>query len=41
MGPNTRFRMIAETAETRGHGTHTWAAHWKQDLVELLARSGG
>lgn len=39
MGPNTRFRRIEETAETRGHGTHTWAMHWKQDLVELLARS--
>jgi homoserine O-acetyltransferase len=41
MGPNARFRMIEETAETRGHGTHTWAVHWKQDLVELLARSEG
>ena len=39
MGPNARFRMIEETAETRGHGTHTWARFWKQDLVELLARS--
>ncbi|HVF94820.1 MAG TPA: alpha/beta fold hydrolase [Sphingomonas sp.] len=37
--PNARFRLIAETAETRGHGTHTWARFWKQDLVELLARS--
>jgi homoserine O-acetyltransferase len=41
MGPNARFRMIEETAETRGHGTHTWARFWKQDLVELLARSEG
>jgi homoserine O-acetyltransferase len=39
MGPNTRFRLIEESAETRGHGTHTWARFWKQDLVELLARS--
>ncbi|MGD9980662.1 MAG: alpha/beta fold hydrolase [Hyphomonadaceae bacterium] len=39
MGANARFRMIEETASTRGHGTHTWAVNWKQDLVELLARS--
>ena len=36
---NARFRLIAETAETRGHGTHTWARFWKSDLMELLARS--
>ena len=34
-----RFRLIAESPETRGHGTHTWAKFWKADLVELLARS--
>jgi homoserine O-acetyltransferase len=39
MGANARFRLIEETAETRGHGTHTWARFWKQDLAELLARS--
>jgi homoserine O-acetyltransferase len=39
MGANTRFRLVEETAATRGHGTHTWAVNWKQDLVELLARS--
>jgi homoserine O-acetyltransferase len=39
IGDNARFRMIEETPETRGHGTHTWAAHWKQDLIDLLARS--
>jgi homoserine O-acetyltransferase len=37
--PNARFRMIAESAETRGHGTHTWARFWKADLVDLLART--
>lgn len=37
--PNTRFRLIAETADTRGHGTHTWAKFWKTDLAELLART--
>jgi homoserine O-acetyltransferase len=39
--PNARFRLIPESPETRGHGTHTSAQFWKQDLVELLARSGG
>jgi homoserine O-acetyltransferase len=37
--PTARFRLIPETAETHGHGTHTWAKFWKQDLSELLARS--
>lgn len=39
--PNARFRLIPETDETRGHGTHTWAVNWKADLIDLLARSGG
>lgn len=39
MGANARFRMIEESGETRGHGTHTWAVFWRADLVELLARS--
>ena len=34
-----RFRLIPESAETHGHGTHTWARFWKADLIELLARS--
>jgi homoserine O-acetyltransferase/O-succinyltransferase len=37
--PTARFRMIAESAETRGHGTHTWAKFWEQDLTDLLART--
>jgi homoserine O-acetyltransferase len=37
--PNARFRMIAETHDTRGHGTHTWAKFWKDDLISLLART--
>jgi len=37
--PKAEFRMIPETAETRGHGTHTWAKYWKADLISLLARS--
>ena len=37
--PTARFRLISETAETRGHGTHTWAKFWKADLIALLKRS--
>ena len=37
--PNARFRLIPETPETRGHGTHTWAKFWKGDLIALLART--
>lgn len=37
--PSARFRMIAESVETRGHGTHTWARFWKADLADLLART--
>ncbi|KQT34859.1 hypothetical protein ASG29_01505 [Sphingomonas sp. Leaf412] len=33
------FRMIPETADTRGHGTHTWAVNWTDDLTKLLART--
>jgi homoserine O-acetyltransferase len=36
---NARFRLIPESAETHGHGTHTWAKFWKADLSELLKRS--
>src|SRR5574338_854092 len=39
MGKNARFRLIPESSDTHGHGTHTWAAFWKKDLSELLARS--
>ena len=34
-----RFRLVPESADTHGHGTHTWATFWKKDLSELLARS--
>lgn len=36
---NARFRLIPETADTHGHGTHTWAVNWKADLADLLART--
>ncbi len=36
---NAQFRLIPESADTHGHGTHTWAKFWKTDLIELLERS--
>ncbi|WP_339914892.1 alpha/beta fold hydrolase [uncultured Brevundimonas sp.] len=38
---NGRYRLIPNSIDGHGHGTHTWAVFWKADLVELLARSGG
>jgi len=35
--PRARFRLIAASPETKGHGTHTWAKFWKADLAALLA----
>jgi homoserine O-acetyltransferase len=37
--PNARYVLIRATDETRGHGTHTWAKFWKDDLVALLKRT--
>ena len=34
--PRTRFILIPESAETKGHGTHTWAKFWKTDLAKLM-----
>jgi homoserine O-acetyltransferase/O-succinyltransferase len=34
-----RYRLIPNSADGKGHGTHTWAVCWKQDLSELLART--
>ncbi len=36
---NGRFVLLPITDETRGHGTHTRAAGWKQYLDELLEQS--
>lgn len=36
---NARFILIPISEETRGHGTHTRAAVWKQYLAELLEKS--
>ena len=35
--PNARYVLIKATDQTRGHGTHTWAKFWQDDLVELEA----
>ena len=34
-----RFVLIPASAETHGHGTHTWAVFWQQYLKELLQQS--
>ena len=36
--PKARFILIPESAETKGHGTHTWAKFWKADLATLVGR---
>ncbi|ESQ93800.1 alpha/beta fold hydrolase [Asticcacaulis benevestitus] len=35
----THIRLIPSSPETRGHGTHTWAKFWKDDLSDLLKRT--
>jgi homoserine O-acetyltransferase len=34
-----RYRLVPNSIGGKGHGTHTWAVFWKDDLVALLARS--
>lgn len=34
--PRARFILIPESAETKGHGTHTWAKFWKAELAKLM-----
>ena len=36
---NGKYVLLPITNETRGHGTHTWPAIWKEHLAELLKRS--
>ena len=38
--PHGRALVIPLSDKTRGHGSHTIAALWKDDLVRLLAESG-
>ena len=35
------FVLLLATAQTKGHGSHTWAVLWEDRLKELIARSGG
>ena len=35
----TRYVLIPASPDTRGHGTHTWARFWRDELVDLLART--
>lgn len=37
--PAGRFVLVPQTAETKGHGSHTWPQFWRDELVALLARS--
>ena len=37
--PTTRFILLPATAQTRGHGSHTWAILWQDELADLLKRS--
>jgi homoserine O-acetyltransferase len=37
--PKAHFVLIPASEKTHGHGTHTWAALWKQHLVALLAET--
>jgi len=37
--PSVRFVLIPASPETRGHGTHTWARFWKNQLADLLRRT--
>jgi homoserine O-acetyltransferase len=37
--PNGRAIVIPLSDKTTGHGTHTQAALWKENLMDLLARS--
>jgi homoserine O-acetyltransferase len=34
-----RYILVRATADTRGHSTHTWAKFWRQELIDLLART--
>jgi homoserine O-acetyltransferase len=37
--PTARYILIRATSDTRGHGTHTWARFWRQELIDLMART--
>ncbi|WP_309088829.1 alpha/beta fold hydrolase [Phenylobacterium sp.] len=35
----TRFILMPASEKTRGHGSHTWAVLWQDELADLLKRS--
>ena len=35
--PNATFVLVPASAETHGHGTHTWPVFWKDKLAQFLA----
>lgn len=37
--PNARFVLIPPSAETRGHGTHSYPQFWMEDLLRFLAEN--
>jgi homoserine O-acetyltransferase len=37
--PTTRFILLRASDKTRGHGSHTWAVLWQDELADLLRRS--
>ena len=37
--PNAKFILIPISDATRGHGTHTNAAVWKQYLIDFLSQT--
>jgi len=37
--PRGRFVLIPTSATTHGHGSHTWASLWENELADLLKRS--
>jgi homoserine O-acetyltransferase len=36
---HSKFVLVPASEKTHGHGTHTWAALWKEHLVALLAET--
>lgn len=36
-----RYILLRATSDTRGHSTHSWAKFWRQELIDLLARTEG
>lgn len=37
--PHAKFILVPISDATRGHGTHTQAAVWKDDLIDFMART--